>query len=207
MVSLIDRIVERIRRETFEESLWYLVGALGDGTMYHDDGKYVIEYGQKDVSWLKYSIGLRLEKLGAKPHLVKHKTYYWKIKTYNKALYYELSSRWKALHMTLPVERNHVVKFIRGLFDAEGTISKQDRQRVYVRISQKDKKLLESVAEMLYKLDIKTTRVFVSDKHGTYALQVSNSYVKKFVEIVGTDHPLKYQKIHSLNLYPQSPFF
>ncbi len=188
--SILER---RIAEESREESLWYLAGALGDGTLYFDSGRYVVEYGQRCVEWLRYAVGLRLAKFG-KPYLVRHRSSYWKIKVYSKELYSQLLDRWVKVRTSPPVDRDLIVKFIRGFFDAEGTIARQDKRRVYIRMAQKDRALLEAVKAMLAVLGISTTEVFRSDRYGTYALQISSGDVRKFVEIVGTDHPLKHAR-------------
>ena len=196
MEDFLRAVAEEVASEELEESLWYLVGALGDGTLYYDNGRYVVEYGQKCVDWLKFAVGLRLAKAGARPHLVRHKSSHWKIRAYNKALYTELRRR-RAELLSGSLQPRYVVKLVRGLFDTDGTISRQDKRRVYIRLSQKDEKLLEAIAAMLRQLGIETTRVFKSDRYGTYALQIRSGHVEKFLQTVGTNHPLKYQRIRA----------
>ncbi|KUO87380.1 MAG: hypothetical protein AT715_06735 [Thermoproteus sp. JCHS_4] len=61
-----------------DEAFAYLIGALGDGTLYTtNDGHYVVEYGQKDARWLKV-IEQKAGCLGYAAHIVRHKSRYWK---------------------------------------------------------------------------------------------------------------------------------
>jgi intein-encoded DNA endonuclease-like protein len=108
-----------------EEAFAYLVGALGDGTLYTtSDGHYVVEYGQKDVRWLRV-IEQKASCLGYRTHIVKHKSSYWKAKIYSKELYTALSETKSRLHdLVNSFNAKLFVAYLRGLFDAEGTITR-----------------------------------------------------------------------------------
>ena len=62
----------------WDEAFWYLIGAMGDGTIYViNDGHYVIEYGQRDKRWLDI-LKSKIECLGFKAYIMRHKGKYWK---------------------------------------------------------------------------------------------------------------------------------
>ena len=181
-----------------EEALAYLIGALGDGTLYvTSDGHYVVEYGQKDVRWLEV-IREKAGCLGYTTHIVRHKSNYWKAKIYSRELYMtllEVKSRLRDVVSALDMRL--FVAYVRGLFDAEGTITRHYRKAVRIRIAQKNAELLTTIARRLREMGIDSTDPFLSDKHGTYVIQISHRSVKRFMDSVGTEHPSKKEKFTS----------
>lgn len=182
-----------------DEAFAYLIGALGDGTLYTtSDGHYVVEYGQKDIRWLKV-IEQKVGCLGYTTHIIKHKSRYWKAKIYSKELYTALSEVKSRLRDVITaLDARLFVAYLRGLFDAEGTITRHYRKTVRIRIAQKDAELLAIVAKRLRELGIDSTDPFPSDKHGTYVIQIPHRSVKQFMNLVGTEHPSKKEKFTSL---------
>jgi intein-encoded DNA endonuclease-like protein len=90
------------------------------------------------------------------------------------------------------------VAYLRGLFDAEGTITRHYRKTVRIRIAQKDAQLLSIIARRLREMGIECTDPFPSDKHGTYVIQIPHRSVKQFMYLIGTEHPSKKEKFASL---------
>jgi intein-encoded DNA endonuclease-like protein len=88
--------------------------------------------------------------------------------------------------------------YLRGLFDAEGTITRHYRKTVRIRIAQKDAQLLSIIARRLREMGIECTDPFPSDKHGTYVIQIPHKSVKQFMDLIGTEHPSKKEKFTSL---------
>ena len=179
----------------WDEAFWYLIGAMGDGTTYiTSDGHYVIEYGQRDRRWLEV-LKSKVEHLGFKAYIVHHKGKYWKLKIYSKEFHNTVSQiriNMQSELSTLPIELFKA--YVRGLFDAEGTITKHTSKTARIRIAQKNKALLEIIAKRLRELGIHVTNPFPSDKRGTYVIQIPHTYIRKFIEIVGTEHPSKKSK-------------
>jgi len=174
------------------ESLWYLIGAMGDGTYYvTNDGHYVVEYGQKDRTWLE-TIESKALCLGYRVFIVHHKGTYWKAKIYSKEFYNLTVETLSRLHEILTSLQEELFKaYARGFFDAEGTITKHYRRTIRIRIAQKDRELLEMTAKRLRELGISATEPFLNDKHGVYVIQIPHHAVKKFMEVIGTEHPSK----------------
>ena len=205
-MDVTEYILTVISKESLEEKLWYLVGALGDGSLYMDGDKYVIEYGQKDVLWLEIAIKMRIEALGYKPYLVKHKGgKYHKLKVYSKALYQILKSLNNNDIANISI--NHFVSYLRGFFDAEGTITKQDSKRIYARISQKNRELLYKISLRLRsELGINATDPFINDKAGVYVIQIPNYHLDRFISIIKPCHPSKITKYIALRNIPLTSF-
>ena len=182
-----------------DEAFAYLVGALGDGTLYAtSDGHYVVEYGQKDVRWLGV-IEQKANCLGYITHIVRHRSSYWKAKIYSKELYTALSEAKSRLHDVVnSLDARLFLAYLRGLFDAEGTITRHYRKTVRIRIAQKDAQLLSIIARRLREMGIECTNPFPSDKHGTYVIQIPHRSVKQFMDLIGTEHPSKKEKFTSL---------
>lgn len=183
-----------------DEKFWYLVGALGDGTIYVTrDGHYVVEYGQKCKQWLE-TLARLAEGLGYKMHIIRHEGEYWKGKIYSKELYERLKEVRSYIHEIVNTLPNAQFRaFVRGLFDAEGTITTHYKSSLRVRIAQKDKELLGVIAKKLRNIGINCTDPFPSDRYGTYVIQIPHSSVSEFFEKIGTYHPLKKAKFESLS--------
>ena len=177
---------------------------MGDGTYYvTNDRHYVVEYGQKDRMWLE-TIESKALCLGYKVFIVRHKGTYWKAKIYSKELYSLITKTLPRLHEILTSLQEESFKaYARGFFDAEGTITKHYRRTIRIRIAQKDRELLAIMAKRLRELGISVTEPFLNDKHGVYVIQIPHHAVKKFMEVIGTEHPLK--KARYLLLFQSFP--
>lgn len=198
---LVSEIAARVRDEDINDTLDYLSSALSDGTVYRSlkEGKYIIEYGQKERLWLEIAVMPRIEKLGKHPILLSHRRKYWRVRVYSKELYGLLPARRETL------ATNPSVPYIRAFFGTEGTVTRQDKKRIYIRISQKNQRLLANISNKLNSIGIYATQPFPSDKLGTYVIQIPNYALEKFFKLVRSDHPIKYLKyLHLRNLLDQN---
>jgi len=89
-----------------------------------------VEYGQKDVRWLKV-IAEKAGCLGYTTHIVKHKSNYWKAKIYSKELYMELLKiKTRLYDVVSAFDTRLFVAYLREFFDAEGIITRHYRKTV-----------------------------------------------------------------------------
>ena len=91
---LLSEIAARVRDEGINDTLDYLSGALSDGTVYRSlkEGKYIIEYGQKERLWLEIAVMPRIEKLGKHPILLSHRRKYWRVRVYSQGIIWIVTS-------------------------------------------------------------------------------------------------------------------
>jgi intein-encoded DNA endonuclease-like protein len=163
----------------------YLLGALHDGT-FSSNNRFRIS--QKGIEWPKI-LKRFFSKLG-----------------YNSWIYKEGKDRKVYVLETLadfldfkfdPLRlngRKEKASYIKGFFDAEGGIPRDDKLRFYIQLAQKDKKKLEKLKKLLSDLGIKTGKIHnpsqkvAPDYWRMYILAGSH---KKFSSEIGSWHPRK----------------
>ena len=182
----------------------YLLGAFGDGCIYQQRqrGEYCIEYEQKVEAWLANSVSPRFEKLyGKKPSVKKRnaKGMLFRLRLYSKKAFFEIKNAMQNLHLLLIEETEVKANFIRGFFDAEGSVPKRKHGTSYrLEIYQKDTSKLELIAKMLLKdFGIKPNRLTNSRDIGQLNIRgVEN--ISKFRDLIGSGHPAKASSLRGL---------
>ena len=196
--------------------LSYVIGAfLGDGNAYFEKGKYNYRVKLK-VRDREFAVEFKtcLEKLGYHPLFYFERnatrTDRWVVEVRNKHLFFFLK---KPLEELVKIAKDHPKEFIRGFFDAEGgpLISTSNGLKLYIHVSNTDKKLLEYIREMLKNLGISSEikllfkkgrkaysrgRGFVTANKDLYVLLIRNlEDVYKFYNEIGLTIKRKQEKL------------
>jgi intein-encoded DNA endonuclease-like protein len=90
--------------------------------------------------------------------------------------------------------KKHKIDYIRGYFDAEGSVPKSKKSRFYIYFSQKDKKDLQQLKSYLTDLGIicgKTHNPSKKIDPNYWRFYISCKSYKKFVNTIGSCHPTK----------------
>ena len=213
-----EEVRSRIKIESSDESLGYLLGAMRDGSVYYDKASrnYFTMYYQKHREWLEDSISPRMEKLFDKKGKIEEYTPgHFRLKVSSKDLY----EMWKQdygfpedgkgqgswnVPSDIKSANSHVkASYIRGVFDTEGDVSPRSSKTAYVGISQKNRTFLEETRRFLSDLDIHPGKTHVIDeKSGTLRMAISEKKsLLRFIKIIDSEHPVKrrdLQRIRSL---------
>jgi len=180
----------------------YLLGALGDGCLTHrkEKGDYCVEYEQKIESWLVNSIVPRFQALyGKNPPVKRRKSGLFRARLYSKKAFLEMSAAMQNLDLLSNENADAKSHFIRGFFDAEGSVPRRRQGTSYrLEIYQKDRSKLELIARLL------------SDGFGISANRITNSRdvgqlnvrgvenIVRFRNLIGSEHPLKSRALGEL---------
>jgi len=179
--------------------LCYLVGALKDGCL---SSEWAIIYIQKCKEWLSSVILPKLNKvfdLELRQSRIKWQSAAWKIRFRNKRVWLALDE----LRNLLPKTKEAQRAYIQGFWDAEGGCPRHPdiNKPLYISFTQKDKKSLEELKDMLNNtFRIRTGRVRLSDKKKeVWRLCVENQLgMLKFCEEIGSLHPEKKLRLKKL---------
>lgn len=180
---------ETIRRAPLSEKeiKAYLQGALHDGTL---SSNKRIRISQKGTEWLEFLKRL-LKKLGYNSWIYKEgknrKVYV--LETLAKFLEFDFDP------LTLKSKKEKIA-YVRGFFDAEGGIPKNERTKFYIQLSQKDRKKIEKLKKLLADLKIKTGRVHNPSKRvdpDYWRIYVLKKSHQRFCESIGSWHPRKFR--------------
>lgn len=167
-----------------KETKSYFLGALHDATF---SSNKRFRFSQKGTGWLKLLKSL-LKKIG-----------------YNSWIYQEGKKRsvyvletladfldFKINPLKLKTKKEQVC-YIRGFFDAEGGIPKNNK-RFYIQLVQSNRKKLQQIKMILAELGIKTGKIHNPSKMVDpyyWRMYVLAESQKKFAEIIGSFHPMK----------------
>ena len=162
----------------------YLLGALHDATF---SSNKRFRFSQKGTDWLKF-LKVLLKKIG-----------------YNSWIYKEGKDRSVYVLETLasfldfkfnPLKFNssgEKICYIKGFFDAEGGIPK-DNKRFYIQLIQSDKQKLQKIKKILGELEIKTGKIHnpsIKVDPEYWRMYVLVKYQKRFAKIINSCHPRK----------------
>lgn len=180
----------------------YLLGALGDGCLVHRQkkGEYCIEYEQKVESWLANSILPRIERLyGKHPRVTQRVSKLFRLRLYSKTAFEEFSYALQHLSLLLNEPASVKAQFIRGFFDAEGSVPKHlPGTSCRIEIYQKDRSKLELIARMLeVDFQISVGKITNSRDIGQLILY-GRGKAELFDNLIGSEHPLKSRALHAL---------
>jgi intein-encoded DNA endonuclease-like protein len=178
---------ETTRRAPFSKKVIkvYLLGALHDGT-FSSNRRFRIS--QKGTEWLKVLQSF-FSKIG-----------------YNSWIYKEGSDRKVYVLETLadfldfkfnPLQlKNNPEKigYIRGFFDAEGGIPRNNKARFYIQLTQKDKEKLKKLKKILGNLKVKTGKIHNPSQKvdpDYWRMYILANSQKAFITKIGSWHPRK----------------
>ncbi len=173
----------------------FLIGSTADASVYQRKrSEYIIEWEQKNREWL-----VTIKDLTGKGRIRKVKAKYWRLVIYSKDLYVKHRSVFSKIKEIAEKSKDFKRGFIRGLFDAEGSVH---TSRYQLRIFFRNKELLKIISQILEDdFDIKSTVVkAVKNKSSEiYALCIySKREISNFFRKFGSCHPEKIRKMKHL---------
>ena len=194
-----------------DDRLAYLIGALADGSIYHNKKHYVyrVTYYQKSLKYLKESIEPLVSKIFDKTGSIYHDkrkdVYFYEIAS--KEVYHcmlEASEDFKSKETRRVPEwirgGSHTVRtaFIRGFFDTDGSYCvNYDKYDYRVRFGQIDKQVILDVREILQGLRFKVSELlgpyqYKKDARPYYEIQLHGKHqFLRFSKIIKPRHPEK----------------
>ncbi|UJG39918.1 MAG: hypothetical protein K9W45_08675 [Candidatus Heimdallarchaeum aukensis] len=197
--------------------LSYLVGALRDGSVYYysRNRSYYTLFYQKYRSWLVHSIGKRITRLfGLNYSIDEYKRGHYRLRISSKRLYSlwidqfgfpregETQLHWDVPRLILDSDLLTQSYFLRAFFDTEGDVSPSSSSTYYLGLSQKNTTVLYQLKSLLSSFDIKTSSIHLADKKSnTYRFSiVGKEEIFKFRDKIGSEHPVKKEKIDQILL-------
>jgi len=172
----------------------YLLGSLHDGTFSSNKRFRISQVG---TDWLKILKEL-FRKLG-------YNSWIYREGKYRRVYVLETLANFLDFNFDPLTLKNNEEKisYIRGFFDAEGGIPRNEKARFYIQLVQNDRKKLEKLKVLLNDLKIKTGRIHNpsqlvdSDYWRMYVLANSQ---KIFLTKIGTWHPRKIKALKKRNV-------
>ena len=195
-----------------DEDLFYLIGALRDGSVHYDIASrnyYTVWYSSNE-EYLRLSIIPRVLKVFNKnADVYEYKKGHFRVRIAGKAIHDFIKEHFEfpmdgigqiAWGVSDALEKtavNFKCAYIRGMFDAEGDVSLTNR---YAEVSQQNTEILEWIKKILSSLDIQTGKVVIADKKSlTYKLVVASKRgLINFKIFVGFEYPEKKKLLDSL---------
>jgi intein-encoded DNA endonuclease-like protein len=163
----------------------YLLGALHDGTFSSNKRFRISQVG---TDWLKI-LQRFFRKLG-------YNSWIYKEGKYRKVYVLEtladfLDFKFSPLVLKTKEEK---IGYIRGFFDAEGGIPRNEKARFYIQLVQNDKEKLEKIKKLLNSLKIETGKIHNPSKYvdpNYWRMYVVAKSQQSFLRKIGTWHPRK----------------
>lgn len=175
----------------------FVLGASEDGTVYYRKNKneYGLEIEQKVKKWLE-AVQAALKKAYNKESKIrKMKKGYYRLNVYSKDLYFELLDFRNNPKKILQQTRNFQIGFLRGVFDAEGSV-RLDRN--HITVSSNRKGLIDVISKILSKNGIKVGKKW-QDKTSVITLPFyGKENMGKFYSVVNFRHPEKKRRLELL---------
>jgi hypothetical protein len=160
----------------------YLLGALHDAT-YNKQHK-TIRFSQSSEEWLRLlkSLLLRLERKS------------WIYREGKDRSVFVLETSIKIDQAKKPTSDLEKVAYIRGYFDTDGGMPKNDNHFLYLQFCQKDREDLSEVKKWLEDLGIKCGVIHNPSKKADanyWRFFISRIAHQKFIKMIGSWHPRK----------------
>lgn len=146
------------------------------------------------------------------------------VKLFNLLNAYHLSNKKEITPDIEQESASFYTEFLKGLFDADGSVQGSQQKGVSVRLSQSNLKFLQVVQRMLLRLGIKSTIHQDRRPEGTYMLPdgkgkqqeysikaqhelvISNGGLIQYLNRIGFEHPLKHEKLEqAIKSYKRKP--
>ena len=163
----------------------YLLGALHDGTFSSNKRFRISQVG---TDWLKILQGL-FRKLG-------YNSWIYKEGKYRRVYVLEtladfLDFNFNPLKLETDDEK---IGYVKGFFDAEGGIPKDEKARFYIQLVQNDREKLVKIKEILNGLKIETGKIHnpsYSVDPDYWRMYIPAKSQQSFLKKIGTWHPRK----------------
>ena len=168
-------------------SLAYIKGALHDAT----ERKYTYRLSQKEKKYVDF-VAEMLHKLG-------HKAWVYQEGKDRNVFVVEFAK--SALKNVSIKTEDEVIAFIRGFFDAEGSIPQTKSVRPYIYFGQKDKQKLEWIKSKLQKFGIQCGKIHnpsMKVDPNYWRFYISCKHHKNFADLIGSWQPRKSQLMRTM---------
>ena len=172
----------------------YLLGALHDGTFSSNKRFRISQIG---TDWLEILKGL-FRKLG-------YNSWIYKEGKYRRVYVLETLANFLDFNFDPLILKNNEEKigYIKGFFDAEGGIPRNEKARFYIQLVQNDKEKLEKLKIMLNDLGIETGKIHNPSQSvdpDYWRMYVLANSQKIFLDKIGTWHPRKIKALKKRNV-------
>ena len=195
-----------------DEDLFYLIGALRDGSVFYDKAArtYQLVWYSNSSEYLKNSINERILKVFNKtPKIYEYKNHQFRVRITSKDAYNLVKNTfkfpkdgvgqiaWGTSEILLNAEKKLKHAYIRAMFDAEGDVSLGNR---YIEVSQKNTEILEWIMKEFKMLNIKTGKIVIADKKSmTYKFVIAGkSDVANFQNEINFENEMKKNQLQIL---------
>jgi len=174
----------------------FVFGASEDGTIYYRPSRnqYNIEIEQKVPKWLEIVKKSIQKTYNKNVRISKTSRGYFRLLVYSKQLHNDLKSFRKDYSLILTENKNFQIGFLRGFFDAEGTVH---NKRYSIRVSSKNRETILVIKKMLNNFNIKTGKIH-ADKTAYVLPLYGKENLRKFDSVISFRHEEKEQRLSNL---------
>lgn len=175
----------------------FVFGASHDGIVYYreDKNEYGLEIDQKSLQWLETVQKYLIKAYNKKSRIRKTKKGYFRLNVYSKNIYLELRRFHKSPDLVLKQNKKFHIGFLKGIFDAEGSIR---FERYHITLSSKNPKTISVVMKLLHTFSIKTGKPF-KDRNSVISIPFyGKENIIKFEKLIGFRHPDKKKRLELL---------
>jgi len=182
------------------KDVFFLVGALEDAHLAERKhcGDYTIEIDQKNEAWLKV-VALKLFRVFHKKPTIRLRSgnRYYRLRLHSKKILLETKQlRSYVYDHLLNADREAQSCFLRGIYDAEGSVHKK-RQSIVV--SNKKARIIRLCQLLLEEVGITTGRVYIDRVTGVRSLPMyGKNNLRLFNKYIGFSHPNKKERLRFL---------
>lgn len=171
-----------------DADLAFIIGAFGDGclTSRPKRGDYSIEFEQKNKQWLE-SLSKKFKKVFGKSSEVKKTSKgYYRFRVYSKNIFFRLKDLLENISQITNEKTEAKTSFLRGIFDAEGSVHKN---RYAIVLTNKDRELIFLCRKLLHELNISCGKIWCDKRTNVLSLSVYGKHnLIKFNNLIGSTH-------------------
>ncbi len=190
--------------------LFYLIGALRDGSVYKYNRNYTVVWYSSSREYLENEIMERLGALGYKSRLDEYKDHHYRVRVFSRKLYkivveeFEHPIRTSRKRAPWYTPRRVVIspiklqiEYLKGFVDAEGSIIRS-RKGNQIDISQQIKEPLEHISTLLNNIGIKTTGIYRGPDNVWRLRIASKKALTRFSLLINFRHPQKKKALQNI---------
>ena len=178
-----------------QKEVAFILGALEDGNFYSrpEIGDYTIEIEQKNREWLENLANAFQIAFKFKPKITERENRkVFRLRIHSKRIFEELQKERENLKVIERDQREVHINFLRGVFDAEGSVHKNKNR---ITFSNKKEELVILCKKLIVELGVKTGNIW-NYKWGVKVLPINGrENLEKFNKIIGFSHPEKRRKL------------